>query len=115
MQESTVCEDDLASWQAYGKNSVKIRETPDITEGRTSGMKTEIIGAGPIFIKKSTEFHSAKRNIRDDVSDTTYITNIPKTTQQNKKTKIHAIKERASYKRKDSEITTGTEATYIPG
>ena len=115
MQESTVCEDDLASWQAYGKNSIKIRETPDITEGRTSGMKTDIIGAGPIFIKKSTEFHSSRKAHADDASDITYITHIPKTTQQIKKAKIHAIKERSPYRRKDSEITTGTEQTYIPG
>ena len=47
--------------------------TDDITEG----MKTDIIGTGPIYIKKSTEYSSLKKKSRkavDNESDLTYMT-----------------------------------------
>lgn len=133
VQESTVCEDDLASWQAYGVNNRKIQDTSDITDGRTSGLTKEIVGGGPIFIKKSTEFQTSIRQICDDVSDTT-CNNLNKTgqpirmafdpvnvrnanvsTNVSKKNKIHSIKEKPLYKRTDTDMTAGTERTFIPG
>ena len=64
--------------------------TDDITEG----MRTDIIGTGPIYIKKSTEYSSLKKKSRkaaDQESDLTYMTLNAKTIQPKKKTKIHAI------------------------
>ena len=78
VQGSVVCEDDLASWSAYGAIGAQVRETPDITEGRETGMTKELIGAGPIFIKKSSEFYTSRRVIRDEDSESTY-NNINKT------------------------------------
>ena len=80
-------------------------------------MKTDIIGTGPIYIKKSTEYSSAKKpfkQVAETSSDITFMTMNTKTIQPRKKTKIHAIQENNLYVRQDSELTTGTEKTYIP-
>ena len=94
IQESVVCEDDLASWKVFGQHSSRIRDSPDLEDGNTEGKRTDIIGTGPIYIKKSTEYSSNKKPYRQAAetdSDFTYMTLNAKTIQPKKKTKIHAI------------------------
>ena len=84
----------MASWKMFGQNSGKIRDSPDIQDDMTEGMKTDILGTGPIYIKKSTEYSSAKKPFKqaaETESDITFMTVNAKTIQPKKKTKIHAI------------------------
>ena len=97
-----MCEDDLASWKVFGQNSGRIRDSSELGDDMTEGMKTDIIGTGPIYIKKSTEYSSAKKPFKKAVeteSDITFMTMNTKTIQPRKKTKIHAIQENNLYVR----------------
>jgi hypothetical protein len=66
-----VNEEELESWQANGQDNSASRRK-DTEFDIDSALTREIVGAGPIFIKKSTDFKTNKRPIRDDGSETTY-------------------------------------------
>ena len=131
--DSTLHEDTIEGWKQRARGGSRLAGTPELTDDATVGGQEGRIGDGPIFIKKSTEFQTSIRQICDDVSDTTYnnlnktgqpirmafdpvnVRNANVSTNVSKKNKIHSIKEKPLYKRTDTDMTAGTERTFIPG
>ena len=70
INDSTLHEDTIAAWKMVQRNATRpgsrLMGTPHLTEDQVTvmGGKRSQIGDGPIFIKKSTDFHTSNRRIK---------------------------------------------------
>ena len=61
---STLHEDTIEGWKQRARGGSRLAGTPELTDDATVGGQEGRIGDGPIFIKKSTEFHTSSRRIK---------------------------------------------------